>query len=147
MVGSPSAPVLCVRRGVDHHAGQQQRDDQPEHATRDDVHNGADNGGDDHAYGHELEELTGTQSEPFVSIIAGGLVHARLLPTAHRVCPGPPVRRLWLEPRTSTRAVRHMQHLPQRPMLTGRGRGGGPVVWPVQVVTLDPSGASLDDRQ
>src|ERR1022692_3027408 len=88
-----------VRPGVDHHAGQQQRDDQPEHATRDDVHNGTDNCGDDHAYGHEPEELTGTQSEPFVSITAGGLVQARLLPTAHRVCPGPPVRRLWLEPR------------------------------------------------
>jgi hypothetical protein len=23
MAGSPSAPLLCVRRGVDHHAGQQ----------------------------------------------------------------------------------------------------------------------------
>src|ERR1039458_7894402 len=87
MVGSPSAPVLRVRHAVDHRAGREECDDQPEDAARDNVHNHTHYGGDDHAYGYCPEELTRSQSEPSVGCTAGGLVHTRLLPAA-RVCAG-----------------------------------------------------------
>src|SRR5579864_1909233 len=71
----PSLPVQRVRRAVDHHAGQEKRDDQPQHATGDKVGNGTDNGGDDHPYGHEPEQLTRAHSEPPVRRVSSGLGH------------------------------------------------------------------------
>src|ERR1019366_4192564 len=76
MVGSPSAPVVRVGRAVDHRAGRDERDDQPEDAARDNVHNATDYGGDDHAYGNGPEELTKGQTEPSAGCTAGGLAHA-----------------------------------------------------------------------